>query len=438
MATTNFILRGTKSDKPQSITLLFRYGNKHLKYSTGFKTHVDNWNSEKQELRNKVEVADRNLINDGLNELRARISSIYTELIKDGKQVDNQVLRARLDEEKEPKRTNQNSPYVQKFLANFLESIDQTVQIKSSGKTEPLKESTIKQYRNTLKTIAAFDKKRGKMTQFKDLNLTFHNEFLNYLHQDQKLAYSTIAGRIKNLKSLSRYALRADIDVCEDVFTRGFFKPTDESFFTYLNEKEIEKIIEFDFSKNLKLDNARDLFVIGLWTGLRVSDFNKISKSNIINGYFEIDEQFKTGQPTIIPIHPHVFIIMKKYGDDFPRIISPQRFNDYVKEICRQVGFTELTKGTKKVKTDMGQRKITGDFPKYELISSHTCRRSFATNLYGKIPTMTIMAITGHKSERTFLNYIKVTPAQHAKALQEYWSNQSNVEQPPSVLRKIN
>ena len=86
----------------------------------------------------------------------------------------------------------------------------------------------------------------------------------------------------------------------------------------------------------------------------------------------------------------------------------------------------------------MGQRKITGDFPKYELISSHTCRRSFATNLYGIIPTMTIMAITGHKSERTFLNYIKVTPAQHAKVLQEYWSNQSNVEQPSSVLRKIN
>ena len=68
-------------------------------------------------------------------------------------------------------------------------------------------------------------------------------------------------------------------------------------------------------------------------------------------------------------------------------------------------------------------RKILGTFPKFELVTSHICRRSFASNLYGKIPNMTIMAITGHKTEVQFLKYIKITPKENAEKLKEFWKN---------------
>ena len=425
MATTHFILRGTRPGKPQSITLLFRYGNSHLKYSTGYKVHLENWNSEKQEVRNKVEVFDRNMINDGLNEIRTRINSIYTSLIKDGKQIDNETLRSRLNDEKEPEQLDTNSPYVQTFLKHFLEKIDKVVQIKSNGRTEPIKQSTIKQYRNTLKMIVAFDQIKGSKTRFDGLNIKFHSDFLDFLHGDQKLAYSTIAGRIKNLKTLSNHARREGISVCEDVFTRNFFKPTDESLHTYLNESEIKRIFEFDFSNNPRLDKTRDLLIVGLWTALRISDFTKITKMNIQDGFFQLDEQQKTGGALIIPIHPHVKSVIEKYNGEIPHKISHQKFNVYIKEICALVGISDRIEGTKKIKTELGQRKITGVFPKHELVTSHICRRSFATNLYGKLPTLTIMAVTGHKSEKTFLNYIKVTPKQHAETLRAYWEQNS-------------
>jgi integrase len=69
-------------------------------------------------------------------------------------------------------------------------------------------------------------------------------------------------------------------------------------------------------------------------------------------------------------------------------------------------------------------RKKLGIYPKYELVSSHTCRRSFATNLYGKIDTLTIMKITGHLSERVFLDYIKITPKEYAEKLKAHWKQQ--------------
>ena len=92
-------------------------------------------------------------------------------------------------------------------------------------------------------------------------------------------------------------------------------------------------------------------------------------------------------------------------------------------------GLTEITEGAKLIEitvTENGKketvfRKKFGKYPKYELISSHICRRTFATNLYGKLDTLTIMKITGHQTEKQFLDYIKITPKEYAIKLKEYW-----------------
>ena len=73
-----------------------------------------------------------------------------------------------------------------------------------------------------------------------------------------------------------------------------------------------------------------------------------------------------------------------------------------------------------------GSLSATTTKKKYELITTHTARRSFATNLYNKgLNTITIRAITGHKDDKAFLRYIKVTPKDQARKLEAFWKTES-------------
>jgi len=157
-----------------------------------------------------------------------------------------------------------------------------------------------------------------------------------------------------------------------------------------------------------------------LRTGLRVSDFLHLKQTNIKEGYLEIETK-KTGQNVVIPMHPQVKEILKK-RDGFPYKISDQNFNLYIKEIAEKVGLTQMVEGSK-INPET-KRKQKGIYPKHELVTSHICRRSFASNLYGKLPNMAIMAITGHQTEAQFLKYIKITPKENAEKLKAYWQKQ--------------
>ncbi len=189
----------------------------------------------------------------------------------------------------------------------------------------------------------------------------------------------------------------------------------------YLNEDELRAIYDLDLSNKPKYEKVRDLFIIGCWTGLRFSDWNKINKDNITDGYLDVTQQ-KTGDQIAIPLHPTVEEIINKYEGELPEVISNQKFNEYIKDVA------ELAKINDKVKKSItkGTMTTTKTYEKWELVTTHCARRSFATNLYlAGVPTLTIMAITGHKTEASFLKYIKVTPREHAKILREFWNRQS-------------
>ncbi|WP_291975147.1 site-specific integrase [Lutibacter sp.] len=201
----------------------------------------------------------------------------------------------------------------------------------------------------------------------------------------------------------------------------------------YLNDDEINTIYNHDFKNDKKLDNARDLFIIGLRTGLRISDFLRLKQTNIKDGYIEIETQ-KTGQEVVIPMHPQVKEILKK-RNGFPRQISDQKFNLYIKDVCEAAKLKEKVHGSKIDKET--NRKKEGNYPKYELVTSHICRRSFASNLYGALPNMVIMGITGHTTETQFLRYIKITPKENANKLKEYWAKQKEENSYEQLNMKI-
>ena len=119
--------------------------------------------------------------------------------------------------------------------------------------------------------------------------------------------------------------------------------------------------------------------------------------------------QKKTGKNMTVPLHPKILEILKKRNGKFPYKISDQKYNDFIKVVCELTEINEPTKGSKLVETETDSkvyRKKTGTYKKWELVTSHVGRRSFATNFYGKIPTTYLIYVTGHSTEAMFLNYI--------------------------------
>jgi hypothetical protein len=142
------------------------------------------------------------------------------------------------------------------------------------------------------------------------------------------------------------------------------------------------------------LKNARDWLIIGVWTGARGRDLLYLTEKNIHNGLLEYKAK-KTGQLVTAGIHPQVEEIM---ASGMPYKISLQKYNDYIKEVCRRVGINEKVKGSKYIQ--VGKTKE------------------------GKIPTPVLMSQTGHKTEKMFLKYIGKTEKDNAQILKEYWERQ--------------
>jgi integrase len=110
-----------------------------------------------------------------------------------------------------------------------------------------------------------------------------------------------------------------------------------------------------------------------------------------------------------VPLHPKVLEILNKRKGKFPYPISDQKYNDFIKTVCELAEINELTKGSKLVETETDSkvyRKKTGMYKKYDLVTSHIGRRSFATNFYGKIKTIYLIYMTGHSTESLFLEYV--------------------------------
>lgn len=324
-----------------------------------------------------------------------------------------------------------NNPDVDKsiFLTNFIQAFIEDAKTRRSRRNTPIKPRTIKHYQTTLNKVIEYEIFFGKRVKLVDINLKFHHNFIELLEKEHHLNPNTIGGYIDDIKLFCSNAEKKEYKVNKDFKLSEFFTPTNQTNDIYLNKLEIKAIFEQELSADY-LDNARDWFVIGLWTGLRVSDLLKLNKSAIQDEFiFQVNQ--KTDYPTIIPIHKDVKAILAKRNGEFPRQISDQKFNDYIKEVCKLSGINETVMGAKivpivtndsKGREKTVHRKKSGLYKKYELVSSHTCRRSFASNLYGKIDSLTIMKITAHKTESQFLKYIKITPIEYAEKLKLHWS----------------
>ena len=423
MATIKFFTRTITKDKNALVPIYVRLksGRKiDITAKADILTKPDNWSNETQQARQRAdtfrhksgnsEASGRKAFNDKIAGLR---SAIESELIKVHQaDITQQWLTTVIDKHWYPEKYKMN-------LYSFIESFIKGAKTRLNTRTKrPIGYKMRREYEVAFVNLKEYAAKIEKPIDFKDIDLDFYNGFTQYL-QGEKMAVNTIGKKIQVLKVFLNAAKEEGKNSYDAYKNKKFVAPTEEAETIYLNESELKKLYDKDLRDKTGLEKVRDLFLVGCWTGCRFSDISQITPENVSEGFIHLRQQ-KTGTKVVIPLHPIVTAILSKYNGMLPDAVSNQRFNRALKEVAELAEIDD----TVHIATTKGGVKVSKEYKKHELVTTHTARRSFATNLYKSgFPSLSIMAITGHKTEESFLKYIKVTPDEHAKKLQLHWNN---------------
>ena len=291
-----------------------------------------------------------------------------------------------------------------------------------------LRLNTIKKYNTLKRAIEEYQDENKIDLKLIDIDMSFHSKFIVY-HQSKSHADSTINKDFSMIKAVLRFAENKKKYKINDSYKdREFTFRESQSFDTFLDFQEIETIT------NLKLDDEkedkfRDFFVCNLWFGCRISDMETISSANIENGNtILIPAMKKVDKKVKIPIHKSVLQILDKRSGKFPfegeklNTSFDVEYNRVIKVICRKAKITEKKYGAKRCGENATH--VLDYYEKCELITTKTCRKSFATNLYksGKLSKETIMAITGHSDIKSFNAYVVDTINDDLEKVREYFN----------------
>jgi len=417
---TSFVLRDPNAKTPQPITFLFRFDNDRIKISTGLKIAPKFWDAAKCRVRNMVEAANKEEINGFLSDLEREAKRLFVQL-QTARTLTKETLKAEIDNYLHPAPVEAApvEPSLFIFIREFIEKSPERINPHTGKKVEY---RTIQKYKTVYSVLQDFAKDYPRKLDFDTIDLDFYQDFTEYLTNKKRFAVNNVGKYIQTLKTFLNEATAKGLNAKQDYKSRRFKVVHEDSDSIYLNEAELQTLYDLDLSKSPRLDKVRDLFLVGCWTGLRFSDLIALRPEKIKDGIIRL-EQIKTLDKVVIPCHPIVNAILAKYSGNLPRAISNQKMNDYLKEVCKLAGLTETT--TKGI-TKAGVRLLQ-NFEKWELVSVHTARRSFATNMYQLgVPTVTIMRITGHRTEKAFLTYIKLSEDEHAQIIQTYWNQRPN------------
>jgi len=401
------------------IYLQFLYQGRRLFYSFGQSVRPADWNENKERVKNKLTTTEDGKygLNDLLDNLERICTKTYSESLKDG------IPEPGVLKEAMQRFIDKNQPTKQESIKpDFFALTDRFIkgEIKFRGRDKS--EGSLNNYHAVAKHLKNYEKYSGVPLDFENITLDFFYSYVSYLKKVGKLAVNSIAKDIAILKVFMGEAVDLGYTNNMQFRHKKFSYNEEETEHVYLTERDLYKLFSVKID-NKKLDQVRDLFVFGAWVGLRFSDFSKIKPENIVkldDDYFINMITQKTKEHVIIPCNPVVLEIFEKYKENsnmLPRAISNQKFNDYIKVVCALAELTETGRLNSKPKERL-----------CDMVSSHTARRSFATNYYLQgFPTIDLMKITGHRSERSFLKYIRVSKLDTAKRLNDHiklnWKN---------------
>jgi len=431
MASINYLYRSTRENAPLTLRLLYREdgkdyvlgaNSKYLIYSReelienpklSAKTY---WNKIHPSKRLKdIDSSNKQIdVNGDLNKIENYVLDAFEKI--NPVEATKEWLQGVIDEYHNPNLNNE-------IPNTLIEFIDYYLKVK----TNKSHRKSIK-YRTAQKYTTLQNKLKKRKSEFgkSDILLSdINNKFLEkYYEVFSDYHINTTSKELSQIKTLCKFALTEKKVINDEIF--NWQLESERTPFIFFNEDEIKLIEEKD---NLpeSLANARDWLLISLYTGQRVSDFMRFDKSMVKkkknkNG-IEVSlvefTQVKTNGKNAIALHPKVLKILENRNGDFPRPISSQKYNEYIKDVCKEANINQKVKGSKMNPDTL--RKEYGTYEKWELVTSHIGRRSFASNNFGKIPTALLMKATGHKAESAFLAYINKSERESALEISDYY-----------------
>jgi len=379
------------------IILYYSYRKgRRFKYSTGLKIHANNWDRTKQRAIHSKRFPDSTHINARLETLKTYCLEIYHD--NNQGRLSTADFRAQL-----LAKLKEGEPEDAPDPISFLEFIERAYNQKAALPTA--KKGSLQVDHKVLVHLQNYARERGRKIAFTELGDTFYQKFLGWLHTPPRNLSTNYVHKIwGNLKYFIR---RAEVAHLHNDRTYKIFKvPTAEITKIVLSFEQLAHLATIDFATTPHLEKARDLFLIGSYSGLRYSDFTRIRPEHITEHkgqkIIHLVTQ-KTGQTVYIPLHPILDSVLKKYGYTSPKM-SNQKMNAHLKEVGRLAGLTNEIM----VQDSTGGRSVERKKPMWELLATHVARRSFATNYYQAHPELidNIMKITGHSTERMFRAYI--------------------------------
>lgn len=411
----------SKNKETSSLSFMTRFDGKLIKYAIGVSVTTKFWDTNKYRVRLRKEYPEADSINKRLDEweklIRKVLNGFAEKLVTPNKVAFQQAIQDEIEARHKSSKINK------KEKSDLFEHIEQVIKNREHNTviSKDGKDHTLYKYRKFYERLSEFAKENYKrQLNFDDIDIPFYNAYIGWLRKyptrgekpKAEMADNTIGREIEILKrvlNLANIEKKTDLKIHQ---TREFKSISHQSKPVYLDEDEINTI--FDLPLSGYLDRARDHLIIGCRTALRVSDYEKVNYS-VDGDLIIVSETDKTKEPVYIPIHWQVKKTLEKYEGSLPPIISEQKLRDYIKIVCEKAGITKEVFDNRQ-----GYRRKGETCQKYELITTHTGRRSCLTNMYfAGFDLYFLMTISGHTKMDTLLRYIGVTRKANALRIKD-------------------
>ncbi len=303
------------------------------------------------------------------------------------------------------------------FVDHFISDCEKGIRL--SPQRQKLKESTIKSFRTSKGYLNGFQNHSQKVLIINEITQKEIDSISDYVVNVKRHSLNTHSKFMTDLNQILKYAKDNKVITQSQFGELKFDTRREETDSIYLKEEEIMEMYKLDDLPSEKHEIVRDIFVAACYMGLRFSDYSNLNLAKIINRRLEVIQK-KTGKKIILPIHPLVNEIFTKYKFRLPKVPKNNEFNRLIKEVgslmpSMQVEFSK--------QITYERERIVISKPKFLWISGHSSRRTAITNEFLRgtdIPTI-MHSLSGHRSYKNFLRYIKASGEEFADKLEKIW-----------------
>ena len=359
--------------------------NNYFKISSGLSIHPKDWSKENRlpKLKRGGDSYKNRRITDELIKLNEKLNKAIDSHGSD-------LTIGHLKQHFNPNKETENKyVYIEDYFTAF---IDEKIKVQQVGKP------AIQKYKVVLSKILSFQEFTNKKYTLTDFNDTFFQDFIAFLRTEHDLYDNTLHRYINFFKTCLIWCQRKGYKINNDY--KNISIKRHETNDVHLTESELKLLEQVELTGSK--ERARDLFLIGAYTGQRFSDYSIFEKADVREGAI-VKKAKKTKVTSFIPLHSKLEKLLDKYEWKLPKI-SSQKFNIRIQEVCKEL---EINDSIKKV-SYMGKNVKEEIFTKWKLIGSHTARRTFITLMSERgMPDHQLMQIAGIKDAKTLKKYKK-------------------------------